>query len=351
MAIDKSYYTIITDVGKAKIANASVTGNKVGFVKIQLGDGGGSEYTPTESQTALKNVVWEGNIGNTTTDETAPNCIILESLIPSNVGGFMIREIGYLDDENNLIAISKYKECYKPSIEQGAVVDMKVKTVLIVSNVNNIELKIDPTIIFATLKDIQDLETKIDTTKTELNTRIDTENEKQNIKIDQLIAGGSNVASTQTITIDDWVEDAENGFKATVTHSLLTQRIVVNIIDATTKENVVTNFKIIDDNSIEIRSETRSELNVYVINGNAETHFINATVDDNRVSEMTTYSSKKIEDSISSIQLIDTSISITDANDRFTSDKLDGVLEEIMVEISGQRTKGITIVNNLIDMI
>ncbi|HIH2783420.1 TPA: phage tail protein, partial [Clostridioides difficile] len=250
MAIDKSYYTIITDVGKAKIANASVTGNKVGFVKIQLGDGGGSEYTPTESQTALKNVVWEGNIGNTTTDETAPNCIILESLIPSNVGGFMIREIGYLDDENNLIAISKYKECYKPSIEQGAVVDMKVKTVLIVSNVNNIELKIDPTIIFATLKDIQELDTKIDTTKTELNTRIDTENEKQNIKIDQLIAGGSNVASTQIITIDDWVEDAENGFKATVTHSLLTQRIVVNIIDATTKENVVTNFKIIDDNSI-----------------------------------------------------------------------------------------------------
>ncbi|HBF9916345.1 TPA: phage tail protein [Clostridioides difficile] len=320
MAIDKSYYTIITDVGKAKIANASVTGNKVGFVKIQLGDGGGSEYTPTESQTALKNVVWEGNIGNTTTDETAPNCIILESLIPSNVGGFMIREIGYLDDENNLIAISKYKECYKPSIEQGAVVDMKVKTVLIVSNVNNIELKIDPTIIFATLKDIQDLETKIgtvntkidttkieltsniETAKTELNTRIDTENEKQNIKIDQLIAGGSNVAYTQRVAIDDWVEDAENGFKATVTHSLLTQRIVVNIIDVTTKENVVTNFKIIDDNSIEIRSEVKAELNVYVINGNAETHFINATVDDNRVSEMTTYSSKKIEDRLINIE-------------------------------------------------
>ncbi|WP_254221405.1 phage tail protein [Clostridioides difficile] len=240
--------------------------------------------------------------------------------MPSSVSGIMIREIGYLDDENNLIAISKYKECYKPSIEQGAVVDMKVKTVLIVSNVNNIELKIDPTIIFATLKDIQDLETKIgtvntkidttkteltsniETTKTELNTRIDTENEKQNIKIDQLIAGGSNVASTQIITIDDWVEDAENGFKATVTHSLLTQRIVVNIIDATTKENVVTNFKIIDDNSIEIRSEVKAELNVYVINGNAETHFINATVDDNRVSEMTTYSSKKIEDRLINLE-------------------------------------------------
>ncbi|HHQ8790909.1 TPA: phage tail protein [Clostridioides difficile] len=309
MAIDKSYYTIITDVGKAKIANASVTGNKVGFVKIQLGDGGGSEYTPTESQTALKNVVWEGNIGNTTTDETAPNCIILESLIPSSVGGFMIREIGYLDDENNLIAISKYKECYKPSIEQGAVVDMKVKTVLIVSNVNNIELKIDPTIIFATLKDIQDLETKIgtvntkiDTTKTELNTRIDTENEKQNIKIDQLIAGGSNVSHTHIIEIDDWILNNEtNMYEVTINHPLLTKRILIALYDEI-GEALTPNARAIDDNSILVRNEENIKMYVYLINGNAETHFINATVDDNRVSEMTTYSSKKIEDRLVNIE-------------------------------------------------
>ncbi|HFL2403603.1 TPA: phage tail protein [Clostridioides difficile] len=320
MATDKSYYTILTDIGKAKIANASIVGEKVDFARIQLGDGGGVEYNPTEDQTALKRVVWEGKVGNVTTDETMSNCLILESLIPANVGGFIISEIGYLDRDGNLLAISKYRAAYKPTLENdGAVIDMKVKTIFVVSNVNNIELKIDPTIIFATLKDLQDLDTKIgtvntkidttkaeltsniETTKTELNARIDTENEKQNIKIDQLIAGGSNVASTQTITIDDWVEDAENGFKATVTHSLLTQRIVVNIIDATTKENVVTNFKIIDDNSIEIRSEVKAELNVYVINGNAETHFINATVDDNRVSEMTTYSSKKIHEEISKV--------------------------------------------------
>ncbi|WP_227863515.1 hypothetical protein [Clostridioides sp. ES-S-0049-02] len=142
-----------------------------------------------------------------------------------------------------------------------------------------------------TSNEIEKVNTNIETTKTELNT-----------KIDQLIAGGSNVASTQTVTVDDWLDDLEGGFKATVTHNLLTQRIVVNIIDATTKENVVTNFRIIDDNSIEIRSEVKVELNVYVINGNAETHFINATVDDNRVSEMTTYSSKKIEDRLVNIE-------------------------------------------------
>ncbi|HGM3604443.1 TPA: phage tail protein, partial [Clostridioides difficile] len=44
MATDKSYYTILTDIGKAKIANASLVGEKVDFAKIQLGDGGGNEY-------------------------------------------------------------------------------------------------------------------------------------------------------------------------------------------------------------------------------------------------------------------------------------------------------------------
>ncbi|MCZ1068501.1 phage tail protein, partial [Clostridioides difficile] len=65
--------------------------------------------------------------------------------------------------------------------------------------------------------------------------------------------------------------------------------------------NVVPDFTIIDDNSIEVRSGVKVELNVYVINGNAETHFINATVDDNRVSEMTTYSSKKIHEEIGKV--------------------------------------------------
>ncbi|VIB30681.1 tail fiber protein [Clostridioides difficile] len=183
MATDKSYYTILTDIGKAKIANASLVGEKVDFVKIQLGDGGGNEYNPTEEQTALKNVVWEGKVGNVKTDENMTNCLILESLIPASAGGFVVREIGYLDTEGNLLAISKYRSAYKPKVEDGAVIDMKVKTIFVVSNVNNIELKIDPTIIFATLKDLQDLDTKIDTTKTELTSNIETAKTELNTRI------------------------------------------------------------------------------------------------------------------------------------------------------------------------
>ncbi|HGM1123371.1 TPA: phage tail protein [Clostridioides difficile] len=268
MATDKSYYTILTNIGKAKIANASLVGEKVDFVKIQLGDGGGNEYNPTEEQTVLKNVVWEGKVGNVKTDETMTNCLILESLIPASAGGFVVREIGYLDTEGNLLAISKYRSAYKPKVEDGAVIDMKVKTIFVVSNVNNIELKIDPTIIFATLKDLQDLDSKIDTTKTELTSNLETAKTELNNKIGD---------TTQLTTTD--------------------------------KTNIV------------------SALN-------------------------------EVKSSVDSIETTAEKTSIKDTDNLFTSDNVEGALKELAnkqnelnTEVNVQRTKGITIANNLIDMI
>ncbi|HGS9096916.1 TPA: phage tail protein, partial [Clostridioides difficile] len=255
------YYTLLTEIGKAAIANATALGTRVDFAKIKVGDGGGSAYIPTETQTELKNVVWESTLEHVQADEKNPNWVVIQKTITGDTGSFTIREVGVFDSKDQLLVISSYPETYKPAPDSGTVKEILIKIILAVSNTASINLKIDPTVVLATLKDIQDLDTKIDTTKTELtsniettktelNTRIDTENEKQNIKIDQLIAGGSNVASTQTITIDDWIDNQEGGFKATVTHSLLTQRITVSIIDATTKDNVVPDFTIIDDNSI-----------------------------------------------------------------------------------------------------
>ncbi|MCR8821070.1 hypothetical protein C3O94_15220, partial [Clostridioides difficile] len=57
----------------------------------------------------------------------------------------------------------------------------------------------------------------------------------------------------------------------------------------------------VKDNNVIVRSTENNRTFVYLINGNAETHFINATVDDNRVSEMTTYSSKKIKEEMNKI--------------------------------------------------
>ncbi|CZR99280.1 hypothetical protein CDFC105_72886 [Clostridioides difficile] len=180
---EQKYYTLLTKIGKASIANATALGNKVDLVKLQLGDGAGAEYNPTEEQTTLKKVVWEGSVNNVKIDAENPNWIVIETVIPGSIGGFMIREVGIFDSKEQLIAVSKYPETYKPTADSGSVKDLVIKIILVVSNTSSVNLKVDPTVILATLKDIQELGTKIDTTKAELTSNIETAKTEINNKI------------------------------------------------------------------------------------------------------------------------------------------------------------------------
>ncbi|WP_142413052.1 phage tail protein [Hathewaya massiliensis] len=157
----EQFYTLLTKVGKAKIANASALGTKLNLAKFQVGDSNGSYYNPTEEQTDLKNKVWEGVISSITVDENNPNWIVLQTILPGNIGGFMIREAGVFDSEGNLIAIGKYPETYKPQSADGSTKDLVIKMILEVSNASSVTLKVDPTVILATKKDIEILENKI----------------------------------------------------------------------------------------------------------------------------------------------------------------------------------------------
>jgi|GEM_PF-6691253 len=157
----EQFYSILTSIGKTKIANANALGNKLNLKTLVLGDGNGKYYNPTENQEALVNEVWKGNIGSITTNSKNPNWIVIETIIAGNVGGFFIREVGIFDDEGSLIAIGKYPETYKPVISDGSTKDLIIRMILEVSNSANVTLKIDPAIIMATKKDVEVLENKI----------------------------------------------------------------------------------------------------------------------------------------------------------------------------------------------
>ncbi|WP_252224526.1 MULTISPECIES: phage tail protein [unclassified Clostridium] len=157
----EKFYSILTNIGKAKVANSIGLGTKVNFSKMKVGDGGGAYYEPTEDQTDLKNVVWEGNINHVTVDEKNPNWIHIEVMIPSTVGGFTIREYGAFDDENNIIGICKCAETYKPVIADGSTKELLLDLILCVVNTDTVELKIDPTIIFAKKGEVEQLRTDI----------------------------------------------------------------------------------------------------------------------------------------------------------------------------------------------
>lgn len=158
----KEYYSLLTKAGQAKIANASLLNTKLEITTIKLGDGNGAEYNPTEEQTDLKRVVYTGKVSAVRKDPELDNVIIIESVIPQSAGNFMIREIGYYDAEGDLVLVAKYKSQFKPQVSSnGAAVDMKVNTVIAVSNAENVELKIDNTLIFVTQKDLEALRKEI----------------------------------------------------------------------------------------------------------------------------------------------------------------------------------------------
>ncbi|EDK33945.1 phage tail protein [Clostridium kluyveri] len=157
----ESFYTILTNVGKAKIANATALGTKVNFTTLKVGDSNGTYYNPTEAQEDLVHTVWQGNINSITTDLDNPNWIFIIVPIPSNVGGFTIREVGIFDDEGYMLAVGKYPETYKPQAADGSTKEITIRTILEVSNSASVTLKIDPTVTFATQEDIQELRNQI----------------------------------------------------------------------------------------------------------------------------------------------------------------------------------------------
>ena len=159
--MSEQFYSILTSIGKAKIANANVLGTKLNLTTLALGDGNGEYYNPAESQEALVNEVWRGNVGAIATDSENLNWIVIETIIAGNVGGFFIREVGVFDDEGSLIAIGKYPETYKPILSDGATKDLIIRMILEVDNASSVTLKIDPTSVIATKKDIEMLDNKI----------------------------------------------------------------------------------------------------------------------------------------------------------------------------------------------
>lgn len=143
------YYTLVTNVGKAKMANAQVTGDKVEFSKIALGSGGGS---PKETQETLVDQKWKGNISNVSVDSDNPNWVVVEAVVPSGIGGFMINEVGLFDDEGDLIVVGNYPETYKPKGDEGTVKDIAIRIIIEVTNADSVTMKVDPSVVIATRK-------------------------------------------------------------------------------------------------------------------------------------------------------------------------------------------------------
>ena len=146
------FYTLLTQVGQAKLANAVALGNTIELTHLAVGDGGGSVPTPDSDRTALINEVRRAPINRVEVDADNPNWIVVEQVMPPDVGGWTIREIGVLDSAGDLIAYGNYPETYKPTLDEGSGRTQTVRMVLQVSDTASVTLKVDPSVVLATRK-------------------------------------------------------------------------------------------------------------------------------------------------------------------------------------------------------
>ncbi|MEQ4451019.1 phage tail protein [Kosakonia sp. YIM B13605] len=150
------YYAILTNQGAAKLAAATALGTQIHITQMAVGDGNGSLPTPDATQTQLLNQKRIGAVNTLTVDAANANQIIAEQVIPENEGGYWIREMGLFDDDGVLIAIANCPETYKPLLQEGSGRTQTIRMTLIVSSTAAVTLKIDPSVVLATRKYVDD---------------------------------------------------------------------------------------------------------------------------------------------------------------------------------------------------
>lgn len=126
------YRALLTDQGKALLANAAATGQKLEITQMAVGDGGGSATIPSESQTKLVGEKRRAALNSLQVDTNSNNQVIAEQVIPEDAGGWWIRELGLYDKNGVLVAIANTPDTYKPLLAEGAGRTQVVRMVLLV---------------------------------------------------------------------------------------------------------------------------------------------------------------------------------------------------------------------------
>lgn len=147
---NSQFMAILTAIGEAKQANANALGIPWVITQMGVGDANGTDPDPNRLQTSLINERRRAPLNRLDIDPNNDAIIIAEQVIPENVGGWWIREIGLYDEANDLVAVANCPPTFKPELSQGSGRTQVVRLNILVSSTQNIQLKIDPSVVLAT---------------------------------------------------------------------------------------------------------------------------------------------------------------------------------------------------------
>ncbi|MBZ8007911.1 phage tail protein [Campylobacter sp. RM9334] len=140
------YETLITKKGQELLAKALSTNTQVALKEIRFSDYSGSI---NENMNVLASIKHTQDITSNMQDTNNANTIVIETLIPANIGGFYIETLGVYTTKGELFALAKINSTYKPLLSENLATDLHIKLYLQVGNASNVVLSIDESVVLA----------------------------------------------------------------------------------------------------------------------------------------------------------------------------------------------------------
>ncbi|HCC2619994.1 TPA: phage tail protein [Klebsiella quasipneumoniae] len=153
--MEKVYQAILTEKGRDKLAAAAITGELVGFTMMGVGDGGGQSAVPFSAQNSLINELYRASLNRLVIADQAANVIRAEMVMQPQVGGFWLREAGLYDDAGDCLAVANLPPSYKPMLAEGAGRLQAINLWIAVSNTADVQLMTDPTVMIASVDEVE----------------------------------------------------------------------------------------------------------------------------------------------------------------------------------------------------
>ena len=108
------FYSIITVLGKKLEVEALTNGSTIHLTQFVIGDASGKAIAPNPDQTALINERYRGDISALMQSADQPSQLMAKLVLPPEIGGFTVREIGLLTDKGELYALANCAAIEKP---------------------------------------------------------------------------------------------------------------------------------------------------------------------------------------------------------------------------------------------
>ena len=153
---NSKFFALLTAVGEAKQVKSDAGLLTWKLTHMAVGDANGTDPIPDRSQKTLINERRRAPLNSLEPHPTNPGILVAEQIIPADEGGFWIRELGLFDSDGDLVAVANCAPSYKSLLAQGSGKTQVIRMNFVVSSSTNVVLLIDPAVVNATRKYVDD---------------------------------------------------------------------------------------------------------------------------------------------------------------------------------------------------